>query len=65
MKVDINLDIEPDDLQLDAGAFNRKMLVVAQELHVKFMDEAVRMYKESAEDVDLDTLPKHALPGWK
>ena len=65
MKIDLNLEIERDDLKIDAGTFNRKMLVLAQQLHVKFMDDVVKLYKENAESVDLDTLPKAALPRWK
>lgn len=65
MKVTIQIDIEPEDLELNAGDFNRKMVKQAQELHIQFMDHAVNQYKLYKENIDLETLPKAALPRWQ
>lgn len=65
MKIEVSYEIEKKDLELNAGAFNRKVVKLAQDMHIKFMDEAVKLYKENVENIDLDTLPKHALPRWE
>ena len=65
MKITIQVKIEPDDLSLNAGQFNREMVKLASRLHIEFMNKAIDLYKENKESIDLESLPKHALPRWQ